>query len=192
MPSFLRFLLSVILFLGGLIGLSLAAIQPFTLDQMPVSADGMLHLHRLAAVEHSLRVDNPLWLRYSTGLVYGYGAPLFNYFPPLSYYPGSWLHGLGFNFVSSWLMMMVLYVWLAAAGMYALGWLWTGSPLAGWLAAAAYVYAPFYLFDALSRGAAPEMATLAMLPWTLYGLTRLAWHGRRRDFVIAALSMALL
>ena len=191
MPSLLRSLLSVILFLGGLIGLSLAAVQPFTLDQMPVSADGMLHLHRLAAVEHSLRVGSSLWLRYSTGLVYGYGAPLFNYFPPLSYYPGSWLHGLGFSFVSSWLMMMIAYVWLAAAGMYALGRLWTGSPLGGWVAAAAYVYAPFYLFDAVSRGAAPEMAALAMLPWTLYGLTRLAWYGRRRDFVIAALTMAL-
>ena len=180
-----------LLFLCGLIALSLVAIQPFTLDQMPASADGMLHLHRLAAVEHSLRVDNPLWLRYSTGLVYGYGAPLFNYFPALSYYPGSWLHGLGLGFVSSWLMMMVLYVWLAAAGMYALGRLWTGSPLGGWLAAAAYVYAPFYLFDAMSRGAAPEMAALAMLPLAMVGLTRLAWYGRRSDFVIAALSMAL-
>ena len=158
MPSFLRSLLSIILFLCGIIGLSLAAIQPFTLDQMPASADGMLHLHRLAAVEHSLRVDNPLWPRYSTGLVYGYGAPLFNYFPALSYYPGSWLHGLGLGFVSSWLAQMILYVWLAAAGMYVLGRLWMGSPLGGWVAAVAYVYAPFVLFDALSRGAAPEMA----------------------------------
>ncbi len=182
---------AILLSLCGLIALSLAAIQPFTLNQMPESADGLLHLHRLAAVEHSLRVGSSPWLRYSTGLVYGYGAPLFNYFPALSYYPGNWLHGLGLSFVSSWLLMMVLYVWLAAAGMYALGRLWTGSPLGGWLAAAAYVYAPFVLFDALSRGAAPEMAALAVLPWVMVGLTRLAWHGRRRDFVIASLSMAL-
>ena len=182
---------AILLSLCGLIALSLAAIQPFTLNQMPETADGMLHLHRLAAVEHSLRVGSSPWLRYSTGLVYGYGAPLFNYFPALSYYPGSWLHGLGLGFVSSWLMMMVLYLWLAAAGMYALGRLWTGSPLGGWLAAAAFIYAPFYLFDALSRGAAPEMAALAILPWAMVGLTRLAWHGRRRDFVIAALTMVL-
>ena len=182
---------SRLLFLCGLIALSLAAIQSFTLNQMPETADGRLHLHRLAAVDYSLRADNPFWLRYSTGLVYGYGAPLFNYFPALSYYPGSWLHGLGLSFVSSWLVQMVLYVWLAAGGMFLLGRLWTGSPLAGWLAAAAYVYAPFVLFDALSRGAAPEMAALAMLPWAMAGLTRLAWYGRRRDWLIASLSMAL-
>ena len=182
---------SRLLFLCGLIALSLAAIQPLTLNQMPETADGRLHLHRLAAVDYSLRADNPFWLRYSSGLVYGYGAPLFTYFPALSYYPGSWLHGLGLGFVSSWLMMMVLYVWLAAGGMFLLGRLWTGSLLGGWLAAAAYVYAPFVLFDALSRGAAPEMAALAMLPLALYGLTRLAWYGRRRDFIIAALAFAL-
>ena len=191
MPSLFRSLRSILLFLGGIIGLSLVAIQPFTLDQMPESADGLLQLYRTAAVDYSLRVDNPLWLRYSTGLVYGYGVPLFNYFPALSYYPGSWLHSLGLGFVSSWLMMMVLYVWLAAAGMYALGRLWTGSRLGGWAAAAAFIYAPFYLFDAVSRGAAPEMAALALLPFALYGFARLAFYGRRRDFIIAALAFAL-
>ena len=176
MPSLLRSLLSVILFLCGIIGLSLVAVQPFTLNQMPESADGLLQLHRMAAVDYSLRVDNPWWLRYSTGLVYGYGAPLFNYFPALSYYLGSWLHGLGFSFVSSWLIMMVLYIWLAAAGMFLLGRLWTGSQMGGWIAAAAFVYAPFVLFDSVSRGTTPEMAALALLPFALYGFTRLAFY----------------
>ena len=191
MPSLLRSLLSVLLFLCGIIGLSLLAVQPFTLNQMPESADGLLQLHRTAAVDYSLRVDNPWWLRYSTGLVYGYGAPLFNYFPALSYYLGSWLHGLGFSFVSSWLMMMVLYIWLAAAGMFLLGRLWTGSQMGGWIAAAAFVYAPFVLFDSVSRGTTPEMAALALLPFALYGFTRLAFYGRRLDFIIAALAFAL-
>ncbi len=183
--------LQVPLFLFGIISLSLLAAQPFTLNQMPESADGLLQLHRTAAVEHSLRVDNPWWLRYSSGLVYGYGAPLFNYFPALSYYLGRGLHGLGLSFLQSWLMMMVLYVWLAAIGMFLLGRLWTQSRVGGWTAAAAFVYSPFCLFDSVSRGAAPEMAALALLPFALYGLTRLAWHGRRADFVMAVLASAL-
>lgn len=184
-------LLQAPLFLFGIISLSLLAVQAFTLNQMPESADGLLQLHRTAALDYSLRVDNPWWLRYSSGLVYGYGAPLFNYFPALSYYLGSGLHGLGFSFLQSWLMMMVLYIWLAVIGMFLLGRLWTQSQLGGWTAAAAFVYSPFYLFDSVSRGATPEMAALALLPFALYGFTRLAFDGRPSDFVMAALAFAL-
>lgn len=184
-------LLQVPLVLFGIISLSLLAVQPFTLNQMPESADGLLQLHRTAAVDYSLWVDNSWWLRYSSGLVYGYGAPLFNYFPALSYYLGSVLHGLGLNFLQSWLLMMVLYIWLAALGMFLLGRLWTQSRLGGWTAAVAFVYSPFYLFDSVSRGAAPEMAALALLPFVLYGFTRLAWAGGRSDFALAALALTL-
>lgn len=183
--------LQVLLFLLGIFSLSLLAVQPFTLNQMPESADGLLQLHRTVAVDYSLRVDNPWWLRYSSGLVYGYGAPLFNYFPALSYYLGSGLHSLGFSFVQSWLWTMVLYTWLAAIGMFLLGRLWTGSRLGGWVAAIAFVYAPFYLFDGLARGSTPEMAALALLPFVFYGWARLAFYGRRLDFVIALLAFAL-
>ena len=191
MPAVHRPLLSILCFLFAIICLSLLAVQPFTLGQMPESADGLLQLHRTAAVDYSLRVDSPWWLRYSSGLAYGYGAPLFNYFPALSYYPGSWLHRLGFSFVQSWLMMMVIYTWLAAAGMFLLGRFWTGSRLGGWVAAIAFVYAPFYLFDSVARGTTPEMAALALLPFVLYGFARLAHHGRRLDFVLAVLAFAL-
>ena len=169
----------------------MVAVQPFTLDRMPRTDDGLLQMYRSVALDHSLRVDHPLWPRYSSGLVYGYGAPLFNYFPPLSYFPASWLHGLGFSFVGSWLLSMVIYTLLAALGMFLLARLWTRSDLAGWMAALAYVYAPFFLFDSLTRGSSPELAALAALPFVMLGFTRLAWYGRRRDFVLAVAPFAL-
>ena len=169
----------------GMTCLCLAAIHAFTFDQMPHTADGLLHLYRSVAVEHSLRVDHPLWPRYSSGLVYGYGAPLFNFFPPLAYYPASLAHRLGMSFLGGWLLSMCLYTVAAGAGMYLLGRLWTRTALGGWCAAAAYVYSPYLLFDSVTRGATAELAALAALPFAFYGATRLAFAGGRRDFLLA-------
>ncbi len=179
------------IFIVGIVCICLAAVQPFMLGKMPRTDDGLLQMYRSVALEHSLRVDHPLWPRYSSGLVYGYGAPLFNYFPPLSYFPASWLHRLGFGFVGAWLLSMVFYTLLAALGSFLLGRLWTRSDLGGWMAALATIYAPFFLFDGLTRGSSPELAALAVLPFVIFAFTRLAWRGRRRDLVLAVASFAL-
>ena len=187
----LRLLASHLFILLGIVSLCLAAVHPFLQGRMPRSDDGLLQMYRSVALEHSLAADNALWPRYSSGLVYGYGAPLFNYFPPLSYYPATWLRLLGFDYAGSWLLSMALYTLAAAAGMYTLGRHWTGSRIGGWLAALAYVYAPYFLFDSVTRGTSPEVAALAALPVVLYGFTCLANYGRRRDFLLAALAFAL-
>lgn len=184
-------IIQIIFLVIGIFCISLLAIQPFTLNQMPETADGILHLFRVAVTDYSLQVDNPLWLRYSTGIVYGYGAPLFNYFPPLSYYLGSWLHTLGLTFVQSWLMMMVIYTMLSGFGMFLLGRIWTQSNVGGWVTAIAFIYAPYYLFDSIARGTSSELGALAILPFALYGFTRLAFYGRRVDFWFAVIAFAL-
>ena len=183
--------LRVLLVLFGITCLSLVAIHPFAQGRMPHSADGMLQLQRVAALGHALAVDHPLWPRFASGLVYGYGAPLFNYFPPLSYYPAVILHRLGLTYLDSWLLSMAAFSLLAGAGMFLLARLWTRSDLAGWLAAAAYIYSPYFIFDSVARGASAELAALAALPFALYGLTRLAFYGRRRDFALALLTLTL-
>ena len=180
-----------VVFLAGMIGLCLVALQAFTLNQMPLSADGLLQLHRAVALEHSLRADHSLWPRFSSGLVYGYGAPLFNFFPPTAYYPASLAHRLGMSFLSAWLFSMSAFTVLAGTGMFLLGRLWTRSALGGWVTAAAYVYSPYLLFDSVARGATAELAALAALPFAFYGLTRLAFAGRRRDFLIALASVTI-
>ena len=180
-----------LIYVVGIASICLVAVQPFMLDRMPRTDDGLLQMYRSVALDHSLRVDHPLWPRYSSGLVYGYGAPLFNYFPPLSYFPASWLHGVGFSFVGSWLLSMVIYTLLAALGMFLLARLWTRSDLGGWMAALAYVNAPFFLFDSLTRGSSSELAALAALPFVMLGFTRLAKYGRRRDLVLAVATFAL-
>ncbi len=179
------------LFIVAMTCLCLMAIQAFTLDKMPRSADGLLHLHRAAALEHSLRVDHPLWPRFSSGLAYGYGAPLFSFFPPLAYYPASLAQSLGLSYLSGWSLSMMAYTVLAGIGMFLLGRHWTRSELGGWLGAAAYVYSPYLLFDSVTRGATAELAALAALPFAFYGMTRLAASGRRSDLLMALTAFAI-
>ncbi len=180
-----------LLVISGMVCLCLVALQPFTQGALPLSADGMLHLQRTAALDHSLQADGALWPRFSSGLVYGFGAPLFHFFPPLSYYPAVLAQRLGLSFVDSWLLLMGAFTVLAGCGAFLLARHWARADLAGWFAAAAYVYSPYWLLDSVARGAYAEAAALAALPCAFYGMTRLAHYGRRRDFALALLSFAL-
>lgn len=174
----------------GLLLIALSAMMPFLQGKMPDTADGILHLYRVIALDHSLGVDHPIWPRYSSGLVYGYGASLFNYFSPASYYPAVWLKHLGWGYQDAFLLMMAFYTYLSAVGAYLLGSLWAGRG-AGFLTAIAYVYSPYFLFDTVIRGTSSEIAALALLPFALWALTRLAFIGQKRDFVLAILFLSL-
>ena len=189
-PSRLQPLAKSFLIILALLLLTLPAIHPFLQGAMPLTDDGNLHLYRSIILDHSLRHDGSLYPRYSSGLVYGYGSSLFNYFPPTSYYLTVFLHRLGLAFIPAWLWTMILYVWVAAGGAYALGKIWSDEA-GGFLTAAAYVYAPYLLFNTVTRGTSSELAALALLPWVMWALTRLAFYGQRLDFVLAVLTFAL-
>ena len=167
--------------------LSLVAIQPFLHGRMLLTDDGTLHLYRTIVLDHSLRFDDALYPRYSSALAYGYGAPLFNYFSPAAYLLPRTLHTLGMTFTHAWLAGMVVYLWLAMGGAYLLGKIWVGS-IGGIACAVSYLYAPYMLYDAVSRGTITEVAALAMLPIVLWALTLLARHPRWWTFALATLT----
>lgn len=169
---------------AGLALLCLAALHPFLQGQMPQTADGELHLFRILALDHALRVDHPLWPRYASGMAFGYGAPLFNYFPPLPYYLPHLLHAGGMGLVAAWLGSMVLYTLAGSVGAWLLGRQWLGNAGA-FVTAGAYVYAPYMLFDNVGRGTITEAAALFWLPWVLWAFGRAAQQGRRRDMLLA-------
>jgi len=179
---------SLVIF-AALLALSLIAMHPFMADALPTSADGALHLYRLVALDHAL-ADGTLWPRYVPSLVYGYGSPMFNYYSPLSLYPMQAMYWLGLTFKQAWLVGMMAYTFTAALGAYLLGQRW-GGMVAGFVAAAAYLYAPYSLFDAVGRGTVSEYASLAALPFVWWTLKRLADTGRRLDFVGSVAAFAL-
>jgi len=179
-----------ILALLALILLASVSISPFLRDAMPLTDDGNLHVYRSIVLDDAIRNDGSLYPRYTSGLAYGYGASLFNYFPPTSYYPTVIFHAMGLDWVTAWKATVIFYVFLAGIGtfLWARQWLDDTGAL---IASAAYMYAPYTLFDTVTRGSSNEFAGMALLPFALWGFTRLAHSGRRSDYLVAVFSYVL-
>ncbi len=182
--------LNWIVALVALTFLMLVSISPFLIDAMPLTDDGNLHVYRSIVLDDALRNGDSLYPRYVSGLAYGYGASLFNYFPPTSYYPTVIFHAMGLEWVTAWKATMIFYVLLAGFG----AWLWSKQWMdatGAYVAAAAYIYAPYTLFDTVTRGSSNEFAGMALLPFALWGFTRLARLGKRSDYLLAIMTYAL-
>jgi hypothetical protein len=170
---------------AAIVSLSLVAIHPLLLGKMPLTDDGTTHLYRLISFDDSLR-HGDLWPRYVASMAFGYGAPSFNYYSPVSLYPAEIFHLLGMSFLDALLGSMALYIVIGALGAYLLGKSWGGA-MAGFGMSAAFTYAPYTIFNLLHRGALAEYAALALLPWTIWAFQNIACYGRRRDFMLAIL-----
>jgi len=184
-----------LLTLASLIALVLLAWLPFLQADLPRSADGRLHLYRIIALDDAWTRDGHLYPRYASNLVYGYGAPLFNYFPPVAYVPGALLHRLGLSYTQAFQVTMMGALLIAAIGMYALvSSTWPGEEryraYAGLGGAALYVYSPYLLFDAVGRGSLTEVVALAVLPWVLWAMLRMSGYiGASHERTRQALSL---
>lgn len=176
-----RHLLLTLLALGVA---ALPAASPYLFGEgLPRTNDALPHLYRVVALDRLVRAGQ-LWPRWSPDLVHGYGYPVFNFFPALSHWVVEILHLLGLELLTAFRLAIYLHFWLAAAGAYFLGRACFGSA-AGWVAAIAFVYSPYFLYDAHVRGSLPETQALAFFPWFLLALWRSS-QGERRWVVIAA------
>ena len=95
---------------------------------------------RVVAMGRALR-NGQFPVRWVADLGYGYGYPLFNFYGPLPYYVGGYLHMLGASALSATKFMMMVGILLAGVTMYAFVGGIAGSP-AGVLAGVLLVYAP--------------------------------------------------
>jgi hypothetical protein len=98
---------------------------------------------------------------------------------------------LGLSFVGAVNLSFILAILVAASGAYLFGQAHFGRP-AGLLVAVAYVYAPYHLFNALSRGSFPAVWATAGLPFTFWAFNRLRRSGQARDLALSAVGGGLL
>jgi uncharacterized membrane protein len=154
---------------------SIPALSPLVNPAPTRSADGLLHLYRLVQLD-ALWQNGIFFSRWLPDLAYGYGLPLFNYYAPLSYYLTTPLHSLGIAFSSALNLSLALALLLGAIGMYFFAYavlqMFSGgetrsprqastlSPnsvtLSALVAALAFLYSPYILFNALHRGNLPN------------------------------------
>src|SRR3989338_129996 len=115
------------------------------LVSLPLLKPGLFIIHDDQQIARLLLFDKALKagqfpVRWVDELGFGFGYPLFNFYPPLAYIFGELYHILGFNLVNS--IKLVLFTSLIASGltMY-----WFAKSLFGRLAGS--VAALFYLLS---------------------------------------------
>ena len=182
-----RWLESPLLWLWLLI---LPAITPLVQPTITHSADGLLHLYRVVALDHAFQ-QGVLFPRWFPDLVYGYGLPLFVFYAPLSYYLTEAWRLIGLSFTSAFNASLALALLLSGSGVYLLVKDRFG-PKAGVLAGVAYVYAPYQLYSVLWRGSLPIAWAGALLPYAFWAFGRLIRASRPIYLPLSALACAAI
>jgi hypothetical protein len=138
----------------------------------PLLSSGYFSMHddqqvvRLQQFDKSLRAGQ-FPVRWVEDLGYGYGYPLFNFYPPLAYFTGEAIHLItGLGFVDSIKGVWLLAIIGSGLAMYFFAKEFFGRP-GGIVAAVFYMYAPYHAVDAYVRGALAELCSFVWLPLIL-------------------------
>jgi hypothetical protein len=154
---------------------------------VPWGDDARLHLWATAAVTEALHAGElPLWLHPLAA-----GVPLLQFYPPLGFVPMVLVHLGGLPLHAAFRFGLVLLAAVGTLGAWRAAGTLTRDRRAALVAAAAFAFAPFRLFDAHSRGALGEVAGLAVLPWLVLAYARLLRRPRRRRVALATAAAAL-
>ncbi len=155
---------------------AIPALQPLWQPGLQQTDDGMHHLFRLFNLDLAVRAGHA-GVRWLADEGFGYGFPVLNFYAPLTYYVGLLVHWLGAGFVTSLEAILAAGLILSALAMY----LFARDLLGHWggaLAAIAYLWAPYHLADAWTRGALAELWAFIWFPLLLLAMRRAASPGR--------------
>ncbi len=162
----------------------------------PLFEPGFFTMHddqqvvRLFLLDEALRAGQ-FPVRWLSGLGFGFGYPLFIFYPPLVYYLGEIYHLLGFNFINSIKLVFATAFLASALTMY----YWAKhhfGRLPALVAAIFYTYAPYHAVDAYVRGALAELFAFVWLPLILLAIDKLWIKPKFHWFLALTASYAAL
>ena len=129
--------------------------------------------------------------RWVPDMGYGYGYPLFNYYPPLPYYVGEIFHLLGFSYINSIKILFILGLVFSGLFAYLLGKeLW--REYGGLVVSAFYIYAPYHAVDVYVRGALNEFWGLVFFPAVFWAVLKIIKEEKKVFVAVLAFFFALL
>ncbi len=176
------------LFLAVLIsGLSVWSLVSYGI---PPTHDGEYHVMRFEQFFKSIN-EGTLYPRWAQDFNNGYGIPLFNYVYPLPNYVASFTHLLGFSFIDSLKLNMILATIVGSIFFY----LWTKKFWGEWgavVSAVFYAYSPYHLLDIYVRGSVGEVWSLGLAPMLLWGYQSYFDSKKIKYFVFSSCSIALI
>ena len=158
---------------------------------LPLAASGLFQVHddqqvaRLYLFDKSAK-GGQFPVRWVDELGFGFGYPLFVFYPPLVYMLGEVFHLLGFGFIDS--VKLVFFISIVGSGvaMFILGKeLW--GRLAGLTSAMFYMVLPYRAVDVYVRGALAESFSFVWLPLVLWSFYKLSNLQEQSDYKLSNL-----
>lgn len=131
--------------------------------------------------------DGQIPCRWVPDLGYGYGYPLFIYYPPLAYYLMEIFHLLGFSILASIKIEFIVTFIFSGLTMFLLGKSLWGN-LGGLIAAVFYIYVPYRSADVYTRGAVGEFTALVFLPLIFWAIIKFIREEKSKYLIFLALS----
>ena len=148
--------------------------------------------------------DRQIPCRWVQDMGYGFGFPLFNFYPPLPYLIGQGIRFLGFSFVDTVKITFALSFIVSGVSMYLLAkeffpenFNFKGRKisLGALVSAIFYIWAPYHAVDVYVRGAMNEAWALSFFPlifWSVYRLIICNKREIRRWIILLALAYSAL
>lgn len=137
---------------------------------------------------HIITLQGQFPPRWVPELGFGYGYPLYNFYPPLFYYVGEIFKIVGFGFIFSTKLALVIGFIFSSLSMY----LWVKNrfgSLSGIFAALVYTYVPYHAIDIYVRGAFSEFFSFIFIPAVFLAMDKVS--NTRRLVWIIVLSILL-
>lgn len=159
-----------------------------------ISESGYFNMHDDLQMMRQLEMekcfkDGQIPCRWVPDMGYGYGFPLFNFYPPLPYLTGQVFRILNFSFVDTAKLLFALSFVLSGLAMYFLAKEFFGK-WGGVLSSAFYVWAPYHSVDIYVRGAMNEAWALIWFPLILWTSYKLITENKKYAKWIVSLSLS--
>ncbi len=158
-----------------------------SLEHVPGGFDTAFHFWRAVQAERLLR-EGVLIPRWAPDMARGYGYPLFIFQGALSAQLAALLRLAGLPWAGALNGAYFLGMLGAACTLFLLGRRIWGA-VGGWSAAAALLFAPYYLYVVYYRGSLSETVAWVFPPLVLWAITTWA-RGRREGLLIGAAALA--
>lgn len=130
--------------------------------------------------------------RWVPDMGYQYGYPQFHYYPPSIYYLAEAFHLLGFQFIDTIKIIVILGLILSSLFVFLFLHEYLKDKWAAFVGAILYSYAPYKAVDIYVRGAFSEFWSLVIFPLIFWRALKLLNETTARNFAFFALSVGLL
>lgn len=163
---------------------------------LPLLVPGLHQIHddqqiaRLFLFDQAIKAGQ-FPVRWVDELGFGFGYPLFNFYPPFVYMLGELFHLVGFGFIDSTKLTFATSIFASGIAMYIFARsLWDRLPAL--VAAAFYIFLPYRAVDIYVRGALAESFSFVWLPLILWSFFKLATTGKQIYIIASGIFLALL